>query len=234
MDALKQPYVYTIEGSSQSTQIATPFNEESSIVPIAKFFDKIFSVKAQSITVPVWLGGLGRKDVFSKKRWEDYTFQIAAFNKDSGCSLGLGVVDYINTQQHSARTTAKGPTIQYSGYCNTVVPQCTIYKIEAGATGKITVTLTESDATTDIVSMQYSNKKVDSVLTNFNECMKDSIKDSMETITEVMNKLSSAKIILPCNKVYAYKDLRFEFSTEVTKVSDNTVKAGVSYETTIS
>lgn len=234
MDATLRPYVYSLEGTLQ-TGNASRFHELSSIVPIAKFFGGTLAIEAATVTTSVWLNPLTTTSKFTDRARENYTFGIAAFNDATQCAIGLGVADYTNTQQKVMSNSGRGGHTSWNdGHCNTTVPPCTIYQIAAGFAGKITVTAKVTGGKTESEAIRSFSKPIDAIFTSFHENMKKSIEDSTVKISEALQHLASSKIILPCAKVYAYKDLRFEWPTDKTRIADNTVKVKVSYDTVVS
>jgi hypothetical protein len=238
LSAIKEPYVFTLEGSNSFSVFASKsessFNEMTSFVPIIKFFDKNFAIKQQTVTKQVELRKLN--GWYSKKEWKDYSYSIEKFDKSLDNAVYLGVAHYIYAKQNTRSKPCQGLGCIASTSdkdCNTESPQFTYYKIGAGANGKITVTdhTFELETKGDRKLLKSDKKNViGNSINNFEENLKNAIVKSQEEITKAIKSLAMNKVIFPCNKIYAYKDLRFESNTDNTEISDNYVKVKVNYE----
>ncbi|WP_438711293.1 hypothetical protein ACSTS3_22580 [Aquimarina muelleri] len=234
LNAIEKPYIYTVQGR-RNTVVWTSsngfnFNEMTSLVPVIKFFSKNFSIKQHSITKKVELRKLSH---WSKEETKNYRFSIKKFDESFGEAIYLGVANYLNAQQNTRCEGAFGIAHSYEGYCNTKSPQFTYYKIEAATDGRITVTDYTINLETENKLIHFDKKGViGNSINNFEENLKNATTECMEEITKILKNLSMNKVIFPCNKIYKYEDLRFEFNTDDNEVSDNCVKAKIKYKHT--
>lgn len=234
MSCYETPFTFTIEGTSGSSAgygSTTEFNEITSVVSYIEFFQDTIDVVSTSKTVKVELIKPG--EFSAKKRTKEqveFKYDIPKFKSEKGnYPLGLAITTYSNSAQRCYYFPSDGIKRKYKGSCQTTVPQCTLYKFEAGARGKITIESRAFEPETKASSSDGMVRSLDESLKTFNNDLKNALENLNEKIEDTLKNLSTGNIIFPCNQLYTFKSLRFEGNPSTTKIDDNTVRVKVTY-----